>query len=379
MKVLSVTNCPLDPVLGSGKAVLRYTEGLRRRGHDVKVYEPADFEKPRTFSCAPQYRQALGAWQVLRKVISQNRFDLVEFYGAEFGLLAESLSRRMTRPLLVQHTNGFELLAMEQERRYPGKMGIKERVNRWVVTRLGWKTFKHTDAFVCMCEADREHAVRLGLYHREATAVVRHGIDEVYRDRPYVERKEQRVACMGSWIPRKGIDRLVAVCTMLLERFGDLTLHLYGTGAESRDVLSCFHEGVRDRVFVYPRLRDREVADGLTRAKVFFFPSRYEGFGLAITEAMACSCAVVITPTGFGGDVRNQEEAMVCDYDDVRGMFKAIALLLEDDDVRDRIARTGWKLAQQMTWEAAARELEHCYERWLSRGQIAGKTWLKAS
>lgn len=44
MRILSLTNCPLDPKSGSGKTVLMYSQGLRNLGQFVDVAEPKDYE-----------------------------------------------------------------------------------------------------------------------------------------------------------------------------------------------------------------------------------------------------------------------------------------------------------------------------------------------
>ena len=44
MKILSLSTCPLDPLLGSGKTRLRWSEGLRELGHTVDMAEPRDYE-----------------------------------------------------------------------------------------------------------------------------------------------------------------------------------------------------------------------------------------------------------------------------------------------------------------------------------------------
>lgn len=56
-------------------------------------------------------------------------------------------------------------------------------------------------------------------------------------------------------------------------------------------------------------------------------------------EAMACGCAVVVTPTGFGSDLRDCVDAVVCDFLDEERMQAQILSLLSDDARRIRIAR----------------------------------------
>src|SRR5262245_14752011 len=109
MKILTITNCPLDPTLGSGKTVIRYSEGLRAAGHTVRVLEPKDYETARAFGRGKRLRQAIGSWQRISEELKTDKFDLIEFFGAEFWLAITRLAGERERPLLVAHTNGLEL------------------------------------------------------------------------------------------------------------------------------------------------------------------------------------------------------------------------------------------------------------------------------
>ncbi len=115
------------------------------------------------------------------------------------------------------------------------------------------------------------------------------------------------------------------------------------------------------------RLPERRTASAarLARAKIFFVPSEYEGFGLALAEAMACGCAVVTTPTGYGAELRDGEEGLLCPFEDSGAMRAALARLLDDDALRTRIAGAGWRKVQGLRWESSVRKLETTYRRWL--------------
>ena len=63
VKVLTVSNCPPDPSLGSGQVIRSYTEGLRESAHTVDFLGPDDYELLQHLRpCANSYRQALGMW-----------------------------------------------------------------------------------------------------------------------------------------------------------------------------------------------------------------------------------------------------------------------------------------------------------------------------
>lgn len=96
-------------------------------------------------------------------------------------------------------------------------------------------------------------------------------------------------------------------------------------------------------------------------AVALVLPSLYEGFGLPVSEAMACGCPVITTSEGslpeVGGDaafyVDAYSEASIAD-----GLKKIFA----DDDLQDSLRIKGEKQVSKFSWEKAARETIAIYE-----------------
>ncbi len=368
MRILSLSTCPLDPSLGSGKTRLRWSEGLRALGHTVEMIEPKEFETWHGQTRGLRFRQAWGAWGFVKEKLKSGKYDLIEFFGGEFGLATWQLSKLPHRPLVVAHTDGLEMLASQRQRDYDPPVTVKEYLRSSLLgpthDLLSRAAFYNADAFVSGCEIDREFVIRRGLYPAERTAVVEPGLDKEYLAVPFTSSREDRVAFMGSWIPRKGTAILSQVMTRVLTAEPTVHLDLYGCSAPSEVVLSSFPTPLHNRMTVYPRLTNQPIADGLARAKVFFFPTQYEGFGMALSEAMACGCAPVTTATGFGATLRHGEEAMICDFTDTEAMARAVLSLLHNDELRARIARNAWERVRALTWEANIARLEAVYTQW---------------
>jgi glycosyltransferase involved in cell wall biosynthesis len=375
MKILSLSTCPLDPLLGSGKTRLRWSEGLREMGHTVDMVEPQDYETWHGMRRALRFRQAWGACGFVKRKLEADDYDLIEFFGAEFGLITRQLSKLKDRPLIVAHTDGLELLASERERAYNAPRSLMEHAHSWywkqTHERLSRAAFVYADAFVTGCELDRQYVVDHEIFGRDRAAVVEPGLDPEYLAMPFTEKKEHRVAFTGSWIVRKGIERVTAVMTDLLTRDRELRFDVY-SGGDREAVLACFPASLHDRIEVHERLRNRQLAEAVARANVFFFPSQYEGFGMSLAEAMACSCAVVTTPTGFGAELRDGVEALVCGFDDVEAMKESVLSLLSEEDLRLNIARNGWERVRTLTWDANVRKLEGTYARWVAEWRQRG-------
>jgi glycosyltransferase involved in cell wall biosynthesis len=373
MNILSLSTCPLDPTLGSGKTRLRWSEGLRALGHSVEMVEPKEFEVWHGQSRALRFRQAWGACRFIRERLAATAYDLVEFFGGEFGLATWLLSRRPEHPLIVAHTDGLELLAAERERIYNPPTSSKQQIRAWFATqthdRLSRTAFVHADAFVTGCELDREYVLKLGLYPKHRTGVVEPGLDPEYLAVSFTLEKEERIAYTGSWGARKGVGLLCRVMSHVLTQRPTLKFDVFGTGGQQRDVLKCFPSELHERIVVHAKLTTQELAARLAKAKVFFFPTQYEGFGMALAEAMACSCVPVTTRTGFGATLRDGEEALLTEFDDTDAMARAILSLLDDEGRRRQVARGAWQRVRPLIWDANIAKLAALYQAWIGEHQ----------
>jgi len=97
-------------------------------------------------------------------------------------------------------------------------------------------------------------------------------------------------------------------------------------------------------------------------ARVFIFPSRYEGFGLPPLEALACGTPVVGSRAASLPEVV-REGGVLLDPDDVDGMAAALVRLLTDDAFHAELRRRAIQRAARFTWEATARETFAAYEK----------------
>jgi len=104
---------------------------------------------------------------------------------------------------------------------------------------------------------------------------------------------------------------------------------------------------------------DAQLADFYRELAVFILPSRMEGLGLPALEAMACGAAVVVTDNGGSREyARDGENCFVVPVGDVEAMGAAVLRLLEDDELRRRVASAGTATALTFSWDRAAAALE---------------------
>jgi glycosyltransferase involved in cell wall biosynthesis len=99
-------------------------------------------------------------------------------------------------------------------------------------------------------------------------------------------------------------------------------------------------------------------------ADVFFFPTRYEPFGMVIAEAWAAGLPVVTTETAGALEWASAGEDVltVADAADAAAFAAAAERILNDSRTARRLAERGRALAQQLTWDRVIRETEAVYE-----------------
>jgi glycosyltransferase involved in cell wall biosynthesis len=100
------------------------------------------------------------------------------------------------------------------------------------------------------------------------------------------------------------------------------------------------------------------------RISIFLAPSHSEGWGLPPCEAMMCGAAVVATDIGGHREFcTNEETALLVPAKDPAAMALSAARLIDDHELRLRIARSGHRNIQKFTWEAACDSFENVLQR----------------
>lgn len=173
--------------------------------------------------------------------------------------------------------------------------------------------------------------------------------------------------CVASLTPRKGHDVLVAA----LERVSDLAWTCICVGSTDRDPahaedvrLRTSAAGLDDRItFVGERLGAR--LDWLyRRSSAFVMASYYEGYGMALTEALARGLPVVSTTGGAIPFTVPAEAGILVEPGDDAALAVALrSVLAEDDTLRREMSAAARRHASTLpTWRDAARTLAAALE-----------------
>lgn len=125
--------------------------------------------------------------------------------------------------------------------------------------------------------------------------------------------------------------------------------------------------GVSDRVHILNKVGFKELPAIYQMAKVFAYPSRYEGFGIPVLEAL-CSGVPTIAATGSCLEEAGGDAAIYVDPDDVQGLVDAVDRIMLDKDLRDGMIERGYAHASGFTDDTLAERLMSIYRNLLSDG-----------
>lgn len=187
--------------------------------------------------------------------------------------------------------------------------------------------------------------------------------------------------------PHKNHETLFKALSIIRKRHGEAPLiALSGfAAAQAGPVEAAIRQhGLQDCIRILGYLDRAEVPVAYQAAQFLVFPSKFEGFGIPVAEAMAAGCPVVCSDipslSEFTGD-----GAITCDPDDAEAFAAGMHQLMTDPAVRTRLRDRGRQRSAELTWKRSAKlsyaVLREVWERWHAqpRAAVVSVPWPPAS
>ena len=116
------------------------------------------------------------------------------------------------------------------------------------------------------------------------------------------------------------------------------------------------NNNLEDKIFFTGFVEDEDIPIIYNLAKVFVFPSLYEGFGIPPLEAQACGTAVVSSDVASLPEVGN-DSVIYCDPYDIDNIKEEINNLLNDKNLQDDLIERGFENIKRFSWEKSANKI----------------------
>lgn len=355
---------------GAERVMAGLASRLARRGHEVDLITLDDGQRnrhpldtsvrrlPLDVLSTPERRVSL--WTRLRRLrvaIRTGGYDVVLSFCDATNLLAMLATRGLHRRVPI----------VLSERSDPAQQSLG-RVREWLRSRL----YRRADAVICLSDD-----VKATLRSRMSVdpIVIPSAVDEPPADYAGLRRADQtrrelaakmetppiRFIAIGRLEREKGFERLLAAFAILGESSvtPPWTLKILGDGSLLESLQTFSQQHGLDAQIQFAGWVD-SVWPHLAQADVFILPSFYEGFPSAMLEAMSGGLAVVAVDAGGGvrTAIRHGENGWLVE-NAFSPLLGGLELILNDSELRARMAKAAPEVCQRFSWEATV----DAYER----------------
>ena len=220
---------------------------------------------------------------------------------------------------------------------------------------------KDVKGAICVSTHCKEFSVRYGLISDENCIVLPNSIDnnlfyprdkKSLRKHYGIDEKYFIVMFIGSFINRKGSDRLSNAIESLNRRGLDIKSFFIGEGQGSENLMpTC------DGILHCGPLEHSKVPDFLNMADVFVLPTLNEGCSNAIIEAMACGLPIISADRPFNHDILNKTNSILINPIDEEEIADAIRQVYNDVKLRKKLSYGVIKTAEKLTIKQRAKSI----------------------
>jgi len=174
------------------------------------------------------------------------------------------------------------------------------------------------------------------------------------------DRPVQILYC-GQMIHRKGVDILLTAFQSLVEEKQNVSLSLVGREAELPKFLEAVSKEARERIEFHGFQSIESLPDFFGKADVFVLPSRHDGWGVVVNQAIGAGLPVVSTDrVGAACDlIQNELNGMIIPAGVPSPLFDALYRLSSNDDLRFEMRTANVAIRKELSPDTGA-------EKWLS-------------
>ena len=212
---------------------------------------------------------------------------------------------------------------------------------------------KKLDRFVVLTEKDKDAWVEL-----DNVCVIPNPLSFVPQN--ISKLTEKRVIVVGRYCHEKGYDLLLKAWCIVQNSIADWRLEVFGEGDRSQyeEMISSLNMD-RHRCILHGR--SSNIQDEFEKSSLAVCSSKFEGFGLVITEAMSCGLPVVSfdCPWGPRAIIRDGEDGLLVENGNVEKLADAIIWMIQHPEMRSKMATKAIENVQRFSIEKIA-------EKWRS-------------
>ncbi len=238
---------------------------------------------------------------------------------------------------------------------------------------------RYTDRIIVNANSTKTDLINILAVPNKKISVIYEGIDTgVFYPRDDISKDKIRmkfdisddfILHVGNLEPRKNFKGIVDSFLKIRQKKGFKGLKLVLAGQRGwlyKGILKEIKEKRLGDSIIFTGYVGKDDLPALySAARLFLFPSFYEGFGLPVLEAMACGTPVITSRCSSLPEVAG-DAAILVDPRNINDITNAIERLLKDNTLRGTYINKGFKRVKEFTWEKTAKEVLEVYNELLS-------------
>lgn len=178
--------------------------------------------------------------------------------------------------------------------------------------------------------------------------------------------KHKRVIAVGRYTYEKGFDLLIEAWRLVADKHPDWSIHIYGDGNRA-ELDKRIKELNLTKSFMVNG-RTNSIIDKYLKSSIFVLSSRYEGFGLVLTEAMNCGVPPVsfACPSGPREIITHGVDGLLVENGNIEKLAENICTLIENEDFRKLMGANAQDSVKRFRKEVIMAEWKLLFEELMS-------------
>ena len=174
---------------------------------------------------------------------------------------------------------------------------------------------------------------------------------------------EKRIIAVGRYYREKGFDLLLEAWSKIYKNNPDWRLEIFGDGNKTA------YEELRDKLGIPTNCcilngRTNNIEKEYLNSSIFVCSSRFEGFGMVLTEAMACGLAVISfdCPWGPSSIITNNEDGILVENERTDLLATAIDTIISNPEKRASLAQNAIRNVKRFEMDKIAMQWKNLFE-----------------